>query len=273
MIPIRRLPTPSLPTRLLVPLFALLLIVSAAPAAAEGGPVTADGKALQVAERTLAAMGGQEAWDATRFLSFDFFGFRTHHWDRHAGRHRLEGTTRDGDEYVVLLDLASDPESRRGRAFLNGEELAGEAAAEWLERAWGAWVNDTYWLVMPYKLRDPGVILAYEGEETIGDRPHDVLKLTFEGVGLTPGDTYRAYFDRETGLMSRWSYHLEGWEAEREPTAWDWLDWQEYVHQKGEIMLSPLRRKVDDGDERSLGPIRVYDELPDSVFTSPAPVE
>lgn len=249
------------------------LLASPMPAAAGDtsgdGVAGADEKALEVAERTLEAMGGREAWDATRFLSFEFFGVRTHHWDRHEGRHRLEGTTREGDEYVVLLDLSSNSQSREGRAFLNGEELEGEAAAEWLERAWGAWVNDTYWLSMPYKLRDPGVILAHVGEEEIDGRPHDVLKLTFEGVGLTPGDTYWAYFDRETGLMSRWAYHLEGWEEEREPTAWDWLDWQEY----GDVMLSPRRRKVDDGDERSLAPIRVYDELPDSVFTSPEPVE
>ena len=49
-----------------------------------------------------------------------------------------------------------------------------------LERAYGAWVNDTYWLLMPYKLRDPGVNLAYDGEETLDGQTYDKLLLTFQ---------------------------------------------------------------------------------------------
>jgi hypothetical protein len=92
--------------------------------------------------------------------------------------------------------------------------------------------------------------------------------LTFDGVGLTPGDRYWAYVNRSTHLMERWAYHLEDWDAEQEPTAWQWLDWQRY----GGIMLSPRRVKTDDGSERLLGDIAVFDQLPDSVFTSPEPV-
>ena len=35
--------------------------------------------------------------------------------------------------------------------------------------AYAIWVNDTYWLLMPYKMKDPGVTLAYDGEEGKGD--------------------------------------------------------------------------------------------------------
>lgn len=223
-----------------------------------------DPRAVALAEATLEAMGGAEAWEHTRYLRFEFFGFRAHHWDRHTGRHRLEGQTRDGDRYVVLHSVIS----RKGRAWLNGEELAGEALDEWLERAYGAWVNDTYWLVMPYKLLDPGVTLHYAGEETLDGKAYDKVKLTFDSVGLTPGDTYWAHINRETGLMDRWAYFLQDWEEGREPTVWWWLDWDRY----GDILLSPTRFNAADEQTASLGQLAVFEQLPDSVFESPATV-
>ena len=222
-----------------------------------------DPRADAVAERTLEAMGGRDAWEATRFLRFNFFGFRLHHWDKYTGRHRLEGKTRDGDSYVVLHNV----NTREGEVHVNGEQQQGEAKDEWLERAYGAWINDTYWLLMPYKLRDPGVSLTYDGEEELHGVAYDRLKLTFEAVGLTPGDTYWAWINRETGLMDRWAYFLQDWEEGREPTGWQWLDWQTY----GGIKLSPRRKNVDDGNERLMSEVAVFDHLPDEVFTSPEP--
>lgn len=231
---------------------------------AAGARAESDDKAVAIAEQVMEALGGHDAWQETRFLRFDFFGFRLHHWDRHTGDHRLEGKSRDGDEYVVLHNI----DRREGRAWLNGEELEGEDKAQWLERAYGAWINDTYWLVMPYKLQDPGVTLAYDGEEEIDGTVYDKLLLTFDNVGLTPGDRYWAYIHRDTHLMDRWAYHLESYEEDQEPTHWKWLDWQRY----GDILLSPRRVNVGDGSERMLGQIAVFDELPASAFSSPDPV-
>lgn len=217
-------------------------------------------RATHIAERSTEAMGG-DAWDDVRFLRFDFFGFRTHHWDRHENLHRLEGTSREGESYVVVQDL----DTREGQAWVDGERLTGDDAAAQLEQAYGAWINDTYWLLMPMKLLDPGVHLSDQGSEEIDGKSYDKLEITFEQVGLTPGDTYWAWFDPETGLMHQWAYHLEGWEDEREPTAWRWLDWRDY----GDVTLSSLRRQVADGSERSLGDIAVFDHLDASVFQSP----
>lgn len=225
-----------------------------------------DPKAVELAQGVLEAMGGEEAWQATRFIRFNFFGFRLHHWDRHTGHHRLEGKTREGDSYLVLHNI----NTREGQVWVNGEEAAGEDKAKWLERAYGAWVNDAYWLVMPYKLLDPGVNLAYDGSEELDGATFDKLKLTFEGVGLTPGDTYWAYISRESGLMERWAYFLESWEEGREPTHWQWLDWGDYGH----VKLSPRRVNPDpeNGRETMLGDLAVFDQLPEAVFTSPEPV-
>ena len=47
-------------------------------------------------------------------------------------------------------------------------------------------MNDAYWLLMPYKMRDPGVVLTLAGAEKKGEDAWDKVLLTFEGVGLTP---------------------------------------------------------------------------------------
>ncbi|MEM9555393.1 MAG: hypothetical protein AAGC60_14145 [Acidobacteriota bacterium] len=243
---------------------ALLGAVCAVPAASadESDTPHRDARAVEIAERSRDAMGGA-ALEATRFLRFNFFGARTHHWDRSTGRHRLEGTSRDGQSYVVVQDL----DDRTGHVWIDGEAADEATTAEWLERAHGAWINDTYWLLMPAKLLDPGVHLVAEGREEIDGKSYDKVKLTFDQVGLTPGDTYWAWFDTETGLMHQWAYHLQSWEAEREPTRWLWLDWQPY----GDVVLSSVRRMVDDGSERMLSDIAVFEHLDDALFTDPAP--
>lgn len=242
----------------------LAVLLAAAIWPATGWAEQRDPRAVELAEGVLEAMGGEEAWRGTRFIRFNFFGFRLHHWDRHTGRHRMEGKSRDGDEYVVMHNV----DSREGTVVVNGEPVEGEDHAKWLENAYSAWINDTYWLVMPYKLLDPGVNLAYDGSEEIDGVTFDKLKLTFEGVGLTPGDTYWAFINRDSGLMERWAYFLQDWEEGREPTHWRWTDWSRF----DEIMLSPRRVKVDDGSERPLGELAVFDHLPDSVFESAGPV-
>ncbi|MCB1054541.1 MAG: hypothetical protein KDD11_03410 [Acidobacteria bacterium] len=242
---------------------ALLLLVAAAPGslADEASPAPEDLRAQSVAERTLEAMGGRDAWQATHVLRFTFAGARTHVWDRLTGRHRLDGTTREGQRYTVLDDLGQ----RTGRVWIDGEEIHGRTAEDWLDRAYGAWVNDTYWLLMPYKLLDPGVHLAYGGRQTFDGRPCDVLELAFGSVGLTPGDRYTVYVDADTGLVAGWAYVLESFDPGQEATAWTWGNWQRY----GGILLASERKMVGGDRELPLTEIAVYDRLPDSVFEDP----
>jgi hypothetical protein len=255
-------------TRSLVLVAAFLLTLSAAHGlqAHPHGPVPTP---EEVADKVMTALGGKEAWDATRYIRFTFAGRRTHVWDRHGNRNRVEGQTREGVHYVVVQNLAD----RTGRVWLNGQPATGEHADELLENAYGAWINDTYWLVMPYKLRDPGVHLAYVGQESLDGADYDKLLLTFQQVGLTPGDRYWAYVNRTTGLMDRWAYVLEGSEAGTAPTFWLWQGWKKH----GRIQLAPERVQLGpDGKpgERKLplADIQVSDTMPESVYTSADPL-
>ena len=62
---------------------------------------------------------------------------------------------------------------------------------EALDNAYAAWINDSYWVVMPYKLQDPGVKLTYTREDKTEDgKDAHVLTMTFDSVGLTPQNKY-----------------------------------------------------------------------------------
>jgi hypothetical protein len=210
-------------------------------------------------------MGGDAAWDEARLISFHFAGRRVHHWDRSTGRHRLVGQTQEGESYVDVEAI----DTRRGRVWLDGAEIHGDRASELLETAYGAWVNDTYWLLMPLKLTDPGVILTYEGTEVLDGETYDVLGLTFDDVGLTPGDRYWAYVSRRTGLMDRWAYRLQSQPEDAEPTVWLWQGWQWYGPDEARVRLAPTRSAVGGGRTLELGPIEVSNAVPEVLFSGP----
>lgn len=250
-------------------LFSALLLTSlpgrsqepkaAAPAA--GAPSAPS--ATAIADQVMKALGGKAAWDGTHYLRFTF-GRRTHHWDKWTGRHRLDGTTKEGQKYVVLENV----NTHEGQAWLDGKKVEGDELKTWLDRGYGAWVNDTYWLLMPYKMKDPGVNLDYAGSEQIDGKTYDKLHLTFGKVGLTPGDQYWAYINHDTHLMDRWAYLLQDQPRDAAPTVWLWQGWQRY----GKIMLAPSRIQVGGDGKLPLSDIAVFDTLPDSVFTSSGPV-
>ena len=233
-------------------------------------PRASDPRALEVADHVMASLGGKQAWDRTRFLRFGFgserdgkWQGRTHHWDKWTGRYRVEGTGRDGKPYVILMNL----NTRDGQAWVDGQPVTGDALKQLLERGYGMWVNDTYWLLMPYKMRDPGVTLKYAGEER-GENGamYDKVQLSFDNVGLTPKDTYWVWVNRGTGMVDRWDYVLKGESAP--PTTWQWVGWKKY----GDIMLAGERINAKENEKLLLPDIAVMDSVPDSVFTSPDPV-
>ena len=205
---------------------------------AEAAPSN-DAKAQEVAAKLMEALGGQENWDRARYLRFDFVVKREgkivstvkHLWDRYTGRYRVEGTTRDKGDYVVLFE---DINAKKGQAFRNGEAVQGEDRKKLIDMGYGRFINDTYWLLMPFKWNDPGVHLKYEGTAGgDGGTLWDKVLLTFDdNVGLTPKDRYWAYINRKTGLMDRWAYILKG--GKGPATGADWVRWERF----GGILLS-----------------------------------
>ena len=116
---------------------------------------------------------------------------------------------------------------------------------------------------MPYKLKDTGVTLKYLGDRnTEAGRPADALELTFENVGRTPENKYHVYVDKESRLVTQWDYYPKASDPEprfRIP----WNDWTKH----GDILLSA------DRGERKHENLTCLENVPDSVFESPEPVD
>lgn len=254
---------------------ALLLGLAARPMAATGAPpgngkAATDPEARAVASALFDALGGTSGFDRARALQFTFTvslgdtvrSARSHWWDRFDGRYRVQVRARDGRQILVLFNV----QSRSGAAWVNGEPQEGDALKEWLDRGYAWFINDSYWLLMPAKILDPGVRSAMDGEARVGDIVCDRVRLTFDHVGLTPGDTYWAYVDRSSHLMLRWGMILEGEEPGATETQYDWLDWR----QIGPIRLSTRKVRVDDPSRMTVAfpDLSVAAAFPDSVFTT-----
>jgi hypothetical protein len=121
---------------------------------------------------------------------------------------------------------------RKGKSCTGGVPDTGKDLKRHVEDAYSLWVNDSYWLVMPFKMRDPGTHLRYARlarDAAAGD--HDVLELWFDpGVGLTSKDRYWVFVNRRTHLIDRWEYLLEG--SEPPPVGATWEGW---------LPIGPLR--------------------------------
>jgi hypothetical protein len=243
------------------------------PAGAPAGP---DAKAAAVADEVLKAGGGAEGLASARYLRFSFvvekegkvLVSRTHYWDRVKDRHRLEMMDKGGNAVTCLSHLPT----QEGICTVGDKVLMEQEAAPHLARAHAVWINDTYWLLMPYKMKDPGVRLTYEGEVKEGGAVYDKVALAFEKVGLTPADRYWAFVDRKTRRMTRWAYVLQdekGQPGSGEPESWDWKGWARH----GPIWLSPERVSRDGKTRILFKDLAVFDELPDSVFSKTAKVE
>jgi hypothetical protein len=134
-------------------------------------------EAEALADRLEAAVG-REAWERTGAIRWTFSITGAHHlWDRERNWARVE---RGGS--VVLVDLE---EPTRGVATEGGVRLEGADAASRIRRGWEQWVNDSFWLVAPFKVRDPGTsrsIVEVDGQ--------DALLVSYASGGVTPGDAY-----------------------------------------------------------------------------------
>ena len=245
----------------------------AAPAPTAFDPSKSDEKAIAIADQAMKAMGS-DAWSKAHYVKFTFVvkkgearpTVRTHYWDKFAQRSRMEGPSRDGKPVVAVVDH----KSHEGQATIDGQLLFDKDAKKYVDIAYGTLINDSYWLFMPFKLKDPGVRLRYEGELKAGPVTYDKILMSFdEGVGLTSKDKYWLYVNRGSHMIERWSYVLEGQGANTAPTAWDWTDWTDV----GGMKLA--MRKTQQGGEVEivLENVQVLDSLPDSIFTSTAAVD
>lgn len=150
--------------------------------------IAGDPKTEAIADSVIKASGG-ENWPKVKKIEFTF-------------------NVEQAGKSLLTAKHEWDVVRQKDKVTWNGKtitvDLQQPATDEDSKAAFQRWTNDSYWLLAPLKLRDPGAtltLLPTEGAEEV-----DVLQLTFGSVGLTPKDRYNLYVDRGTHLLKRWEY-------------------------------------------------------------------
>ncbi len=222
------------------------------PAADGFDMANSDPAAIELADSIMKAMGGRQNWDNTRFISWNFFGNRDLIWDKASGKVRIE-SRKDTITYLVNINTLE------GRVRIKGQELVEKDSLEkMLLKAKSIWINDSYWLVMPFKLKDTGVKIKYLGEETLANGTQcNVLELTFKDVGNTPQNKYRLYVDLSDNLIIQWAYYSQATQDSANFVR-PWDNYKKY----GSILLSADRS--DGGGPKN---VEVDQNLAETIFT------
>jgi hypothetical protein len=223
---------------------------------------------LAVGKALWGALGGDDGWSHARYLRFDWIVeregkrvvARSHYWDRFTGRYRVDGVDKDVP-YSVYFNV----NTKAGDAWLGGKKLTDFAQTkQWVSDGYEAFINDSYWLLAPFKVFDPGVTLSDGGEDK-GPKGEacDVIKLNFAGVGLTPRDVYWLYVDKKTHLVVEWKYVLNG--ESKPPTAYAWSDWKKV----GPIQLASMRTGIGKPSVIRFDNLKVSTDVDEAALTPP----
>lgn len=237
------------------------LLLSLFVFAANGQPAP---NADDVARRAIDVLAGP-AWEKARYLAFTFNVEREgkiaasykQAYDRFSGDYRVSGKNRDGNDVLVIMNV----NTKQGRAWKDGQEVADPK--DLLAFGYRRFINDTYWLLMGYKTFDPGVHRELAAPQTNAcGQTHDVVRLSFDQVGLTPGDVYWMWVNRDSGLVDEWHMKLEGSKPEDEPSVVLFRDYRRF----GGMLIS-TRREIGKNQFIRLDDITVSESVPAGAFT------
>lgn len=186
-------------------------------------------KAQILIEQAITAHGG-DAWQNKTIT----FNFRTFHLtlQQQGGQFRYERTHSDSTGVVIREVLTNDSFSRS----LDGKEQKLDAAQL---GKYSRSVNAvSYFVLLPFKLRDPAVMADYVGETTLEGKKYDKVRVRFkvEGGGKDHGDTFCYWFNRQTHTMDYLAYSDEGARFRKaiNPQTVGGIRFQDYINYKGD---------------------------------------
>ena len=202
-------------------------------------------EADKVAELMLEELN-KDAFDKINFINFEFFGGgHKYLWDKVNNN----AVIRWGDNKVII-----DLDSQQSVAYNGDELISGDEAEKMKQKAWSYWCNDSFWLMAPFKVFDPGTqrSLVDVDDGTYG------LMVDYISGGVTPGDSYLWILDenyRPTGYKM-WTQII--------PVKGMYVDWKVWDDYNGaQLCLSHTMA----GKLRSLENVKVGNSLAEIGYT------
>lgn len=138
----------------------------------------------QLAQKMLVNLNHQ-AYENTGYIEFTFK--KRHHFKWNKAENTCEVYWKD---YKVFLDF---DDASQNKVFKNETKIENDQD-EFIKKAIDLFNNDTFWLVAPYKVFDPGT----ERRLVTNDQGGQSLLVTYTSGGSTPGDSYLWHFDRNS---------------------------------------------------------------------------
>ncbi len=193
-------------------------------------------------KQTVLQRAGIKVWPTVTRLKFTFNVERNgqtssiqHDWDLTTG---VDAVTVNGKTTEVNV-------------WYYDAEKTNEAETAAFQR----WTNDSYWLLMPLKLGDPGVNFS---EPTMTrDMPPSRANVTMsfnDGVGLTSGDRYDLSINLREGIIDSWTFRPNAESA----VTWAWENYQDF----NGLYLATERVPEGDGPRIFFTDIEVTTETP-----------
>ncbi len=212
-----------------------------------------DKKAIDLADSVMSACGGRYAWDQTRFIRWTYFGKREMVWDKLHNKVRIDFIDRDLKIRLNMTDMT-------GLVRMGGiVQTNPDSIKKYLALGKSFFTNDSYWLLMPFKLKENGVTLKYKGvKKNIYGIDCDAIDITHKSENDAPQGRYNILINPSSHLITQWSFFEKSDSQIPNFT----MPWQDYRN-LGNILLSVSR-----GDYRVMTPMGIYKNLPDSTFTS-----
>jgi hypothetical protein len=177
-----------------------------------------------------------EAYRNTRYIDWSFKGKRFYKWDKK--RHIVDVKWNDAR---VLLH---PNELTKSTVYLNDKEVSFNDNL--VKRALRFFNNDSFWLVAPHKLFEPGIyrsIRLIDGKEA--------LHVKYSKGGTTPGDSYVWILD-ENYMPTNYQMYLQ--KMKKIGTSVSWEDWT--LTESGTLL--PKNHIYLSGKKINMGEVKGY---------------
>jgi len=178
-----------------------------------------------------------EAYKNTRYIEWSFRGKRFFKWDKQ--KHIIEVKW---DNNTVILH-PNDLE--KSNLFIDGKEST-EDKEKLVKRAEAIFNNDSFWLVGPHKLFEPGILrtlVQIEGK--------DALKVKYTTGSSTPSDSY-IWVLNDDFLPVKFLMTVPSMKMDQVPATWeDWIETESGT-------LLPKNHTFSSGSKLSMGDVKAY---------------